>query len=281
LQLHNALRQMFFLLVMSIVMGLAVNLVHADPLPVIADWSTENSVENVLIISIDALHPKALGPKTSTNIHALMDKGAYTLTGRSTSPPLTLLSHTAMFTGLTPNESGKTDNGWQPGQSRVKAETLFNTGKSLGFSTGFFYSKEKLGFLVNGAIDRHKLSNGFSVEQAMEFFKNPEKNFCFLHISGLDQAGPTEGWMSPGYMEELFYIDESIAPLIKMIENKGKYLIILTSDHAGHGNVHGSDHPDDSLLPLVLSSDIIPLKTYQDMKYDVTQLKSIIETALR
>ncbi len=243
--------------------------------------SFANPFENVLIISIDALHPKALGQKTSTNIYTLMEKGSYTLNGNSTTPPLTLLSHTAMFTGLEPSESGKTDNVWQQGQKRVTKKTIFNTTKSLGFSTGFFYSKEKLGFLVNEAVDLHKLSYDFSIEQAIEFFKNPEKNFCFLHISGLDYAGPTEGWMSPGYMEELFFIDDAISPLINMIENKKNFLIIITSDHAGHGMVHGSDHPDDAMLPLVLVSDIISLKAFQDIKYNVTQLKPILETILR
>ena len=81
--------------------------------------SFANPFENVLIISIDALHPKALGQKTSTNIYTLMEKGSYTLNGNSTTPPLTLLSHTAMFTGLEPSESGKTDNVWQQGQKRV------------------------------------------------------------------------------------------------------------------------------------------------------------------
>ena len=45
-----------------------------------------------------------------------------------------------------------------------------------------------------------------------------------------------------------------------MIEDKGNYLIIITSDHAGHGMVHGSDHPDDAMLPLILVSDIIGLQ---------------------
>ena len=127
--------------------------------------------ENILIVSIDALHPKALGPKTSTNIYKLMEKGTYTLNGNSTSPPLTLLSHTAMFTGLLPAQSGKTDNAWLPGQHRVKKETIFDTGKSMGFSTGFFYSKEKLGYLINDSIDHYKMSGDFAVEQAIRFFK--------------------------------------------------------------------------------------------------------------
>lgn len=240
--------------------------------------SFANCLENVLIVSIDALHPNALGRETSMNIHKLMERGAYTLNGHSTASPLTLLSHTAMFTGRRPAEIGKTDNDWQPGQIRIKAKTIFNTGKFLGFSTGFFYSKEKLGYLVNDTVDHHKLSKNFSVEHAIDFFKTPGKNFCFLHISGLDQAGPAEGWLSPGYMEELFFIDDAIAPLIKMIEAKKNYLIIITSDHAGHGMVHGSDDLEDAMLPLVLVSDIINLKKYQDINYNVTDLKVILET---
>jgi len=236
--------------------------------------------ETVLIVSIDALHPKALGPKTSANIYKLMERGVFTLNGYSTSPPLTLLAHTAMFTGLLPAQSGKTDNTWQPGKQRVKQKTIFNTGKSMGFSTGFFYSKEKLGYLINDAIDSYKMSGDFAVDQAIKFFKKSGKNFCFLHISGLDQAGPEEGWMSPGYMEEFFYIDDAIAPLINTIEDKGNYLIIITSDHAGHDRVHGSDHPDDAKLPLILVSDIVDLQQYQGVIFSVKDLKSILETLL-
>jgi hypothetical protein len=61
-----------------------------------------HSPENILIVSIDALHPKALGPKSSPLINALMEKGVYTLKGQSTDPPLTLIAHSAMFSGLSP-----------------------------------------------------------------------------------------------------------------------------------------------------------------------------------
>ncbi len=45
-----------------------------------------------------------------------MESGTYTLNGRSTDPPKTLIAHTAMFTGLSPEESGKVDNDWTPGE---------------------------------------------------------------------------------------------------------------------------------------------------------------------
>jgi predicted AlkP superfamily pyrophosphatase or phosphodiesterase len=243
--------------------------------------SFANEVSTVLIVSIDALHPKAIDPKASANIQRLLEQGVYTLDGFSTNPPLTLLSHAAMFSGIGPEKGGRADNTWQSGQPEIKEKTIFNDAKTKGFSTGFFYSKEKLGYLVNQAVDQHKLDSDFSVDNAMAFFKASEqKQFCFLHISGLDRTGPVEGWLSPGYMEELFFIDESIAPLIEMVKSKGSYLILITSDHAGHETIHGSDHPDDAKLPLIMVSDVINLTKYQGIQYRVTQLKPILESVL-
>ena len=73
-------------------------------------FSFVKEVQIVLIISIDALHPKAIDPKTSANIQQLLEQGVYTLDGFSTNPPLTLLSHTAMFSGIGPEKRGRTDN---------------------------------------------------------------------------------------------------------------------------------------------------------------------------
>jgi len=244
-------------------------------------FSFAKEVKTILIVSIDALHPKAIDPKTSANIQQLLEQGVYTLDGFSTNPPLTLLSHAAMFSGIGPEKGGRADNTWQSGQPEIKEKTIFNDAKTKGFSTGFFYSKEKLGYLVNQAVDQHKLDSDFSVDNAMAFFKASEqKQFCFLHIKGLDLTGPVEGWLSPGYLEELFFIDESIAPLIEMVKSKGSYLIIITSDHAGHETIHGSDHPDDAKLPLIMVSDLINLTKYQGIQYHVTQLKPILESVL-
>lgn len=245
----------------------------------VISFATE--INTVLIISIDALHPDAIGPKSSPNLQYLMEHGSYTFDGSSTNPPLTLVSHTAMFTGKGPEKGGRTNNTWQKRQPGIKGNTIFNDAGTRGFSTGFFYSKEKLGYLVNPAVDQHTLDPDFSVENALDFFKASRgKQFCFLHISGLDRTGPLEGWLSPGYMEELFFIDKSIAPLISMVRSKGRYLMIVTSDHAGHGKVHGSDHPEDARLPLIMASDLIDLAKYQGIHFPVTHLKSILESVL-
>jgi len=238
-------------------------------------------IKSVLIISIDALHPDALGENTSKTIHSVMKRGVFTRKGQSTSPPLTLLSHAAMFSGIDPNDGGRKDNSWQLGQKQISHETIFNDAKSKNFSTGFFYSKNKLGFLLSDSIEQHQQDPDFSVENAIAFFKKPDrKKFCFLHVSGLDITGPVEGWLSKGYMEELFFIDKNLSSLVELITSKKGFLLIITSDHAGHGTIHGSDHPEDAKLPLVMLSDIADLKQYQGMNYHVTNLKSMLKNIL-
>ena len=244
-------------------------------------WTVSKEIQSVLIISIDALHPDALGAKTTKTISKLMKKGVYTLDGNSTKPPLTLLSHSAMFSGIGPEDGGRINNKWNFGQEQIHHKTIFDDAKIKGFTTGFFYSKEKLGYLISDSVDRHKMDLDFSVDNTFDFFKNSDqKRFCFLHISGLDRTGPVEGWMSDGYMEELFFIDDSITPLVKVVLSKNGYLIIITSDHAGHQTIHGSEHPDDARLPLVMISDVINLKPYHKIKYNVTQLKPMLRKFL-
>lgn len=235
-------------------------------------------IKSVLIVSIDALHPDALGKESSRTINEIMKKGVYTLNGRSTTPPLTLISHSAMFSGVGPDKGGLRENTWKSGQKQIEIKTIFDDAKLDNFFTGFFYSKEKLGYLISDAVDRHRLDPDFSVENAISFFKrsSKSKNFCFLHISGLDRTGPVEGWLSDGYMEELFYIDEGVRPLIELVMSKKDYLIVITSDHAGHDKIHGSDHPDDARLPLVMISDAADLNQYQAVQYHVTHLKNIL-----
>ena len=238
------------------------------------------SLKNIVIISIDALHPEALQRAESPNLQTLMRTCAYTLDGRSTNPPKTLIAHTAMFTGLAPEESGKMDNSWVPGDATVKSPTIFNAAQTLGYKTGFFYSKEKLGYLVNKVIDMHEWSRDYAIDSAETFIKTPGRHFVFLHISGLDEVGPEFGWLSPEYLEELSFIDEYISSLVNSIERQKDYLIIVTSDHAGHARIHGSDHPEDIRLPLIICSDTVSVSRFQNIPFSVVDLKQMLEKLL-
>lgn len=103
----------------------------------------------------------------------------------------------------------------------------------------------------------------------------------FLHVSGLDQVGPEYGWLSPEYLKELAFIDDSLSALLGMVTEAKNYLVIVTSDHAGHGRIHGSRHPEDYRLPLVVASDRIAVGKFQDRPFSVVDLNKILEELLQ
>ena len=129
-------------------------------------------------------------------------------------------------------------------------------------------------------MDAHNWSKEFAIEHASEFFKTPGRHFVFLHVSGLDEVGPEYGWLSSEYLEELMYIDEFLAPVIAYVEKQRNYLIIITSDHAGHGKIHGSQNAEDFKLPFIIYSDVRNVNSFQDIQYNVLDLKGILDSLL-
>ncbi|MEJ2095950.1 MAG: alkaline phosphatase [Deltaproteobacteria bacterium] len=238
-------------------------------------------LNNVLIISIDALHPDALWKADIPTLRMLMDYGTYSTEGHSTHPPKTLIAHTAMFTDMPPSENGKTDNSWAPGQARVGKPTIFDSAKNKGFRTGYFYSKQKLEYLVNSAIEVQKWSRDNAIDLAQSFIETPDRHFVFVHVSGLDEAGTEYGWLSPEYLEELFYIDDYLSSLVTFVRKQKNYLIVVTSDHAGHDRIHGSRHSEDYRVPLIISSDVIAVKHFKERSFSIVDIKTIIEEIIR
>ena len=93
--------------------------------------------------------------------------------------------------------------------------------------------------------------------------------------------GPEYGWLSPAYIEELSYIDDYLSSLVELISGEKNYLIIITSDHAGHEKIHGGHHPEDYRLPLVVSSDVVSVKRLKNISFSVVDVKKMIEDFLQ
>jgi len=235
-------------------------------------------LNNVLIVSIDALHPDAVTADYAPNILKAAEKGVIKLNGQSTSIPKTLISHSAMFTGLTPLKGGLKSNVWNKGDATVKQRTIFNIAKELGYNAGYIYSKGKLAYLVNSAIDYIAFSKEYPVDKTSEYVNKHDKNFVFMHFSGLDNTGPQYGWMSKEYLEDFKFMDEELKPLIETIQKKGKYLIIITSDHAGHDKLHGCNHPDDFKLPFIVFSDVLNVQSQVIDHYESYMLTDYLKS---
>ncbi len=141
-------------------------------------------IPNVVLVSIDALHPSALDKDVSPNLWQIMQEGQYTLDGKSVTPPQTLINHSAMLTGVPPEKGGKADNNLRPGQLQVAMTTLFDDMKRRGYVNTFFYSKPKLGYLAGRSLKIDKLVPATGVDEARRFLDAGGKRFVMLHISG-------------------------------------------------------------------------------------------------
>ncbi|TCK60491.1 alkaline phosphatase family protein [Seleniivibrio woodruffii] len=241
------------------------------PLCQAADYKT------ILLVSVDALHPDAVSKENSPNIMYLAENGAYSPFATSSNPPKTLISHTVMLTGLQPLENGKTDNAWQVGEPRVSKPTLLSAAKGRGYETCLIYSKQKLGYLKNSSTDTEIFAKDDAVEKTAEVLDTSKKQFIFLHISGLDTEGPVSGWMSEEYVDEFRFIDEQLGALFKKALKSPSVLIIVTSDHAGHDKIHGSDHPEDFKRPLAVFSSLKKITHIPDSALKIDGLKKYIE----
>ena len=234
----------------------------------------------MLIVSIDALHPAALSEATTPTLHALMRRGHYTLAGQSVDPPKTLIAHTAMMTGLSPEQSGKQDNDWKTGEPRVAKPTLFDDARLRGYRTAFYYAKSKLGYLVSSAVDEHGLTADAGIDRTRTFFREGGRRMAFLHVSGLEGAGTESGWLSPEYFEELADIDMALAPLLAEVRKRGTYAIVVTSDHAGHQRQHGTRHPEDFKLPLIVASNLDRVPRLPAGTWHLTGLRELVRKML-
>jgi len=235
----------------------------------------------VLVLSIDALHPAALSEKTSPTLHAMMRSGRYTLEGRSVDPPKTLIAHTAMLTGLAPEQNDKQDNDWSPGLPRVVKPTLFDDAKRRGYRTAFYYAKPKLGYLVSGAVDEHGLAPDDCIDKVSAFFLKNGRRMAVLHVSGLEYAGADSGWLSPAYLEELTHIDTALAPLLEQVRQRGAYAIVVTSDHGGHERQHGTHDPEDFKLPLIIETNLVRVPKVHESIWPITELRKLVRGMLR
>lgn len=236
--------------------------------------------DRVVLVSIDALHPAAVTAKTMPNVARWGREGRLTLDGRSARPPKTLVSHTAMLTGLSPDQSGKTDNGWEEGEPRVRFPTLLDDARGAGYQTAFFYSKEKLGYLVSPGVQLHALAEDDAIERGRAFLAGPGRRFLLLHVSGLEYAGMESGWLSPEYLAEAARIDRELGALLDAVEGRGSYLVAITSDHAGHGKEHGTSHPDDARRPLAVRSDRVTVPALGGKAREITGLRPLLAPLL-
>ena len=225
---------------------------------------------NVVFITIDTLRPDHLGcygdkQIRTPNIDTLAADGTR-FERAYTAVPVTLPSHTVIFTGTYPTLSGVHDfaaNKLSPTQA-----TLASVLKDNGYTTGavigsavldsrfglnhgfdFYYDHFDFNRLQESNLDEMERPGNIVADVTLDWLsKNYQKKF-FLWMHLYDPHYPyrppapySEEYRDRPYDGEIAFADAQVGRLIEFLKNKGLYrntLIVLSGDHGESLGEHG------------------------------------------
>ncbi len=199
------------------------------------------------------------------NLLALMQTGAYSLLAQTIYPSATLPAHASMLTGLCPAQTGVDWNDYLPFRGYAKGTSLFAVAKQAGLRTLMIVGKKKLIQISQPeTIDVFQFINDRDVvlaDRAVPILKQGF-NLAFIHLATTDDMGHVYGWLSPQQISVIRRADEAIGTILLALEEAGlrqDTLIIVSADHGGHEQTHGSKLPEDMTIPWVVNGPgVIP-----------------------
>ncbi len=220
-----------------------------------------------VLFLVDGLRPDGLVQADTPVLDRLLAAGAHTLTAETVMPSMTLPCHTSLFLGVRPSRHGITTNIWTPQVRPVPG--LFDVLQDARLNTVFFYNWEELrdlgrpGSLNASFMVKDITGDGSSdttvAQLAATWLQNNPFNFAFVYLGGTDTAGHAWGWMSDGYLQAISHADRCIGVVLAALPPG--CTVMVTSDHGGHDQLHGTDSPEDMTTPLIMAGPGIPAAT--------------------
>lgn len=220
---------------------------------------------HVIVVSIDGLRPDAIQRFKAPILTRLMHEGRYSLTAQTINLSLTLPSHTSMLTGVDSDQHGVTWNSNKTAtRGFVRVPTVFGLARGAGFTTAAFFSKTKFEHLeVPSTLDYARApkrgpmpwSSAHTLSLVQQHLKANNPNLLFVHFADADFAGHTFGWMGHTYGMAVRDIDRALTSLLASADERfgaGGYTLIVTADHGGHGQTHGTTDKVDTTIPWIV-----------------------------
>lgn len=231
-------------------------LLPSAPLTPTLTAPAETKIQHVVIISIDGLRPDALLAADAPTLDRLIIAGAYSPNAQTVKISETLPSHASMVSGVIPERHGILWGAPYIGWPGMNGPTIFSLAHEAGLSTAMVFGKDKLHYLaLPNSVDQCLGSDTHDPEirdNAIKVIQAGLPHLMFVHFPDVDRVGHGYGWMSPNQFLAITFVDNLIGELLLELENGGylnNTLLIVTSDHGGHGFRHGDDSPIDRTIP--------------------------------
>ena len=209
----------------------------------------------VLVIGIDGCRPDALAKAKTPSIDALAEDGAFTYTPQIL--PLRIVDAetssgpgwASMLSGAFPDKHGWIDdvgrrrfNGRFPHFfARLKAQ-------DEKISTASIITWPEMKRMITGA-DINEFFRGDEAAEirSIEVLSTPQTDAVFVHLDEVDAAGHGKGFDPdvPEYIVAIEMADARVGRIVEAVRHRSTYdkeewLVIVSSDHGGHGNGHNS-----------------------------------------
>jgi hypothetical protein len=229
----------------------------------------------VLILSIDGLRPDAILPAPMPNLSGLMLSGAFSLGAQTVFPSVTLVAHSSMLSGLCPSKHGVDWNDYIPERGYAQGTDLFDIAHAAGLRTYMYAGKAKLQQITEPAsLDKFVYVNDRDLVVAERLIAEFPQDFgvLFVHFPLVDGMGHEYGWLSPEQLSVIRRADEALGLILAELDARNlrsETLIIVSSDHGGHGTSHGGSSPEDMTIPWVASGPGIQPKTLTTVAHTI------------
>lgn len=190
----------------------------------------------------------------------VMRESSYTLSAETVFPSITLPCHISLFHSVTPQRHGTTTNTYAPQVRPIRGlcevlkqadkkcaifynwEELRDVSRPDSLAHSCFYAGRRIGYKEAGEV---------LTDEVVRYLKSYDTDFTFLYFGYPDMNGHNHGWMTDEYMEAIQSCWNNIEKL--MSELGDEYTYIITADHGGHDRTHGSDMPEDMLIPIIIN----------------------------
>lgn len=215
-------------------------------------------MSKVQLILVDGMRPDALEKCGNPYVEKLLGESLYSMNTATVMPSVTLPCHMSLFHSVDPARHGITTNLYMPQVRPINGLCEQLKGRK---KCGFFYNWEELrdlsrpGSLATAACFSlsqigQEASNQLVTDASIKAMREMDLDFTFTYLGWVDEAGHESGWMSETYLRS---VNESFKCIQRLIESAPEGTItIVIADHGGHDRTHGTDRPEDMIIPLII-----------------------------
>lgn len=231
---------------------------------------SQPKIKHVFLIGLDGMSSYAFRTADMPNAKIMMEEGSYTTLKRSVLPSSSAINWATMFMGAPEEIHGFTTWGSQTPEipSRILNQhgiypTIFQLyrDKNPDARIDVLYDWDGIKYLVDTlCLDYYAGSGNYDPEilrdMAIKDIKENKPNLMAVIFDNPDHVGHSIGWETEEYQSMLTREDACLGQIIKAIEEAGikdESVIILTADHGGIGQGHGSISLNEMETPFIIT----------------------------